>query len=320
MMRRLLTTSVFGLSLFLFGSSAFAEMRLPLFEDATVSAQFVSEMDRVSYEVPFLGSIEVTTRSQETVTFSDLRERLRGFVSVEEFEEGRVEAAGKACQTWRLRLVPSGEGPWRLMPFVLRLRDSSTGVLREVVTHALTFPAPLPLPVAAGVPECALEPERIGIGWRTMAVWSLWGIGAMGVIFACLPLFRRLRRTLHERTLSPEERARLELERLMGQGLLAQGAYKRFYSELTGVVRRYFERGYAIRASRQTTQEFLARLATDARFGAEIRAVLADFLGAADRVKFAGVAASSEEATAAASLARDTIETDAARRSSEAHV
>lgn len=281
--------------------------RMPLLEEADVTVVFASDAERVDYAKPLVGTLEVTSNAHEEARLPDLRERLRGFAVVEDFEAGRTEVAGKARAVWRLRLTPAGEGPWRFLPFVVTLRDTRTGDARRLLTHVADFPAPLPLPEAGGVPECDPQPEWVAPGWRTFGLWGLCAMGVGGLAWGIFVLLRRLRRTLRERTLSPEERARLELDRLLAEGLLAQGRIKRFYFGLTGVVRRYFERACALRATRQTTQEFLAGLSADPRFGQAEREALSAFLAAADRVKFAGVSASAAEASASASAARALI-------------
>lgn len=286
---------------------ALCGFRLPLLEQDGVSAVFVSDDARVDYAKPLIGTLEVTARAQDEARLPDLRERFRGFRLVEDFEAGRTEVEGRARAGWRFRLTPSGEGPWRLQPFVLTLRDTRTGDARRFLTRAIDFPAPLPLPEAGGAPECDLQPEWVAPGWRTFGLWGLCVVGVGTLVWALVPLLRRIRRAVRERALSPEARAQLELERLLAEGLLAQGKVKRFYFGLTGVVRRYFERACALRATRQTTQEFLEGLAKDARFGAPERAALADFLTAADRIKFAGITATAEEATASTAAARALI-------------
>lgn len=286
--------------------------RIPLAEAPGVSAVFVSDEAHVDYAKPLVGALEVIARAQDEVRLPDMRDRFRGFGVVEDFEAGRTEADGRSRAVWRFRLTPSGgEGPWRLRPFVLTLRDTRTGEVRRLLTQAADFPAPLPLPEAGGAPECDLQPEWVAPGWRTFGLWGLCAVGAAALVLALLPLFRRVRRAVRARALSPEARARLELDRLLAEGLLAQGKVKRFYFGLTGVVRRYFERACALRATRQTTEEFLAGLAADPRFGQAERDALSDFLAVADRVKFAGVSASAEEATASAASARALIDAHA---------
>lgn len=292
--------------------------RLPLLEEGGVSAVFVSDEARVDYAKPLVGTLEVTAWAQEEARLPDLRERFCGFRLVEDFEAGRSEVEGRARAVWRFRLTPAGEGPWRLRPFVLTVRDTRTGEARRFLTRAVDFPAPLPLPEAGGAPECDLQPEWVAPGWRTFGLWGLCVVGAVALVLALVPLVRRVRRAVRERALSPEARAQLELQRLLAEGLLAQGKVKRFYFGLTGVVRRYFERACSLRATRQTTQEFLAGLAADPRFGEEERAALSDFLAAADRVKFAGIAATAEEATASTAAARALIEAHSARAEARA--
>lgn len=291
-----------------------AEMRLTLFDANTTQAVFVSASDTLSHEAPLIGTIEVTSNATDEVLLPDLRDRFQGFTYMEDFAAGRTEAAGKARARWRFRLTPGAEGPWCLRPFVLTIKNLRTGAEQTHLTQRLEFPAPPPLPAASGAPEATLEPEWVAPGWKTISLWALLTLAGIALLTALWPLCRRLRRTLHERTLSPEARARLELDRLLAENLVAQGQFKRFYYGLTGVVRRYFERGYALRATRQTTQEFLTAIAADTRVSTEERDALAQFLTAADAIKFAGIDATASEAEAATRHVSTLLEQAATKR------
>ena len=285
-----------------------AAIRLSLLDDtAPLKAVFVSNAETLSHTEPLVGTLEVTAPATLDVEIPDLQERFRGFTFVEDFAVGRTEAAGKAQKRWRFRLTPSAEGPWALRPFVLKAKNLRTGETSSYLTQLTTFPEPPSLPPATGDLEVNLTPEWVAPGWRTIGAWILWSLLAIGAVVALIPLIHRIRRTLHERTLSPEARAQLELDRLLAENLLAQGHFKRFYYGLTGVVRRYFERGYALRATRQTTQEFLSVIAHDTRVSAEERAALEQFLNAADAIKFAGIAATAVEAESATNHVRSLI-------------
>lgn len=277
---------------------------LTLLDQAGVRAELTASAERLVREEPVVATLEVTAPAHMQVEVPDLRRRLRGFAVVEDFPAGRTEAGNLARTRWRLRLTPGGEGPWRLMPFVLSVQDRRTGKASEFLTQAVLFPEPLPLPGASGSPECDLAPEWVAPGWRTFGLWFLYALGAGALGIGLWLGGKRLRRTLHERKLSPALRAQAELERLLLQNLPARGLFKRFYAELTGVVRRYYERAYALRATRQTTSEFLANLAADARFSPDDRSALADFLTAADRIKFANITATCTEAEAATAAAK----------------
>lgn len=308
---------LFGVLFLLILPGVAAAFTLPLATEGNVALTLRADAERLSYEAPLIATLEMTSPETVTVTVPDLRKALRGFAVVESFDAGRIAAGGKAMTRHKLRLTPGGEGPWKLMPFVFRMQNERTGAVTEALTRAVSFPEPLPLPAASGEAECDPEPEWVAPGWRTLLQWglcALGGLAVLGLLFAAGFGVKRLRRTLRERALPPEVRARLELDRLLQQGLLARGLVKRFYTELTGVVRRYFERSYDLRVTRQTTQEFLAVMVQDPRFEPDARQKLAEFLESADRIKFANLEASAAEAEAATACATSVIELDASRR------
>ncbi len=113
-----------------------------------------------------------------------------------------------------------------------------------------------------------------------------WAVGAAAALAALtLVVWRRRRRPVH-RVLSPRDLAEEDLDRLAA-ARWAERDVKRFYLELTGLVRRYIERSTGVRAPEQTTEEFLQEIGRRATFSYEDRLRLKDFLEAADLVKFA---------------------------------
>src|SRR5207249_208350 len=69
-----------------------------------------------------------------------------------------------------------------------------------------------------------------------------------------------LRWKKEQKTLTPQELAVSELERLEGRRLPEAGEVERFHTELSNIVRSYLERQYRLRAPQQTTPEFLAAM------------------------------------------------------------
>ena len=132
---------------------------LTLLDQAGVRAELTASAERLVREEPVVATLEVTAPAHMQVEVPDLRRRLRGFAVVEDFPAGRTEAGNLARTRWRLRLTPGGEGPWRLMPFVLSVQDRRTGKASEFLTQAVLFPEPLPLPGASGSP--ALLPSGV---------------------------------------------------------------------------------------------------------------------------------------------------------------
>ena len=101
-------------------------------------------------------------------------------------------------------------------------------------------------------------------------------------------LRRRKHRPVEPRRLTPEEIAQAALAGLLAENLPGRGLVKEFYLRLTGIVRQYVEDTTGIRAPEQTTEEFLRDMRSRAVFPPERSARLAEFLEAADLVKYAG--------------------------------
>ncbi len=118
-------------------------------------------------------------------------------------------------------------------------------------------------------------------------------LAAAGVVglFAILLLFvfrRRQRQVSEPRKKTPEEIAQEALAALLKENLPARGLVKEFYLRLTGIVRQYVETTTGIHAPEQTTEEFLRDMRGRAVFPPERSARLAEFLEAADLIKYAG--------------------------------
>jgi hypothetical protein len=126
-------------------------------------------------------------------------------------------------------------------------------------------------------------PQTTSIGWLFAA-----GLAGVVVIFAVWALRRRKRRPIEPRRQTPEEVARAALERLLAEDLPGRGLVKEFYLRLTGIVRQYVEDTTGIRAPEQTTEEFLRDMRSRAAFPPERSVRLAEFLEAADLIKYAG--------------------------------
>ena len=97
----------------------------------------------------------------------------------------------------------------------------------------------------------------------------------------------RHRRAILAPPLPPWETAYALLRELDLQQLPQQGLVETYYVELTGILRRYIEDRFHLRAPEETTPEFLAEVARADLFDVEQQRVLSGFLRHCDRVKFA---------------------------------
>ena len=84
----------------------------------------------------------------------------------------------------------------------------------------------------------------------------------------------------------PHERAALELGRLRQKRFLEEGRTKEFYSELSDILRRYFDRGFQIDTLERTTVESL-KILKEKNFQEPALMKIRNVLENSDLVKFA---------------------------------
>jgi hypothetical protein len=115
--------------------------------------------------------------------------------------------------------------------------------------------------------------------------WLTYALIAAGVLLAVALLVWWLLRKKPV-VLTPEQRARKELDQLRGEG----GAMPPdlFAEAASGVLRRFIERRFGVAAPRRTTEEFLQEVMTGAHGLEERIDALRGFLRACDLAKFAG--------------------------------
>ena len=101
---------------------------------------------------------------------------------------------------------------------------------------------------------------------------------------------------------------------MLHEQLPTHGRFQEFYLRLTGIVRRYIEETTGIKAYEQTTGEFLTMRWPDA-FSPERAVRLADFLEAADLVKYAAQSPDVPQIDLAIARAREFVGTVAPRAS-----
>lgn len=192
-------------------------------------------------------------------------------------------------------LEPTRTGQLAIWPIRMTFTDSrpqGDGQLHTIESEGLTVE--VDSVVDAEIPtldELRPPADPVPLPYRNQA--GIWGIGLALVGFLLLALFgwwfwrrRHQQQQQLDQIKSPRELAYLELQQLL-QDNWAERDVKRFYVELTGIVRRYIERTTGILAPEQTTEEFLREIGQRDTFVADERQRLQEFLESADLVKFA---------------------------------
>lgn len=234
---------------------------------------------------------------------------------VRDYSERPPEAGGGNVRRFRYQLEPAHAGKHLIrsvsIAFVDRRENSEArGEPARIETDPLevnvTSEWGEEAPDLANL-EPMLPPQPISqvsaTGWWVAAASA----GVLAVLVTGL-MRRRRRRTFEPRRQSPEEIAHAELVKLLAEDLPKYGRIKDFYLRLTGIVRRYIEDTTTIRAPEQTTEEFLRDLRSRAIFSPERSARLAEFLEAADMIKYAGQQPQSGQIEEAISRAHEFVD------------
>ena len=262
-----------------------------------------------------LVEMEVTVESQPDVEIKPpaFGQAVGDFL-IRDYSE-RPRTAGTAnVRRFRYQLEPTHAGKHLIrsvsIEFVDRRPNSEgrgepalieTDPLEVTVTSELGDEAPSLANLEPMLPPQPV-PQASAAGWLMAAV----GAGVLAIVVVMM-LRRRNRRSIEPRRLTPEEIAHAALAALLKENLTARGLIKDFYLRLTGIVRQYIEDTTGIRAPEQTTEEFLRDMRSRAAFPPERSVRLAEFLEAADMVKYAGQQPHTDQIDEAISRAREFV-------------
>jgi len=260
-------------------------------------------------------SVEITAPTEIEVASPNMEDRLKGFILNGVYTEQISERGGNRTTIHSARLTPVLSSEYRLAPMAIEYEDRSVSPPLKgwFPTRPMQFGA---APRSSGASrrdiQSDVDPVWIPPTFRSVALSAV-GLLLLGALLVlAIRLAMKMRQQVQLARMSPRERALKELSRLLAKDLVSRDRVKDFYVELTFIVRRYIERAHAVRAPEQTTEEFLAAVTEDPRFGAGVVSILREFLEAADLVKFAAHRPPSQAVDAAVGTARDYIETDAA--------
>ena len=138
-----------------------------------------------------------------------------------------------------------------------------------------------------------IGPLKIPITFREMLPWILAGLAVIAVILLVIWYLRKRKKAepifkLRPKVvLLPHELALQEMEKLRVKKLWQTGMIKEYYSELTGILRRYIENRFIVPALEQTSAEIMDSLTGNAGCPPKVLSKLGELLVLADLVKFA---------------------------------
>ena len=238
----------------------------------------------------FRYTVEVASPAAVEILLAQPTERLGDFDIVDFGDAPVAERDGKTVVTRWFQLVGYATGDHLVTSPPVRYRLPGEELTEAPEDEILISIASLLArePNATDIRDIK-PPEDPPIDWRPYYIVA----GAIvALLLGGFALYRVLRRPGRGAAGPPprpaHEIAHEQLARLRARGLPEQGAFKEYYSALTAIVRSYLEQRFRLRAPEMTTEEFLlvtARGAAALQSGH--RALLGDFLGESDLVKFA---------------------------------
>jgi hypothetical protein len=214
---------------------------------------------------------------------------------IRDYSERPPEAGAENVRRFHYQLEPAHAGKHLIRSVSIEFVDKrpsserrgeptliETDPLEVNVTSELGSAAPSLANLEPMVPPIPV-PRSAVIAWVVVPV-----VLVLLAILAITAFRRRKRRPVEPRRQTAEEIAHAALRLLLSENLPARGLVKVFYVRLTGIVRQYVEDTTGIRAPEQTTEEFLRDMRSHPAFPPERSIRLAEFLEAADLVKYAG--------------------------------
>jgi hypothetical protein len=243
-----------------------------------------------------LVEMEITAESQPEVEIkAPAYGQAVGDFLVRDYSERPADKGPRNARRFRYQLEPASAGKHLIrsvsVEFVDR-RPNSEGNGEPTLIET----DPLEIEVSSEFGDAApnlanlepmLPPESVPqvtpLGWLVAVAAGIATVVSITALWR-----RRQRRPVEQRRLTPEEIAHAALAALLAEKLPARGLIKEFYLRLTGIVRLYIENTTGLRAPEQTTEEFLRDMRSREMFSPERSVRLAEFLEAADMVKYAG--------------------------------
>ena len=287
--------------------------RIEKLSAAPVDVTITADPANIHLDHDMLLTIKTSAPVFMDVRLPTIQDRLTGFTLSGAFDREPVEKNGYRICEHCFRLTPELADEYRLGIMAITTIDKSQQppvedwfTTRPICFQLTSLIEDKPRPDIKSI----IGPVWIYPSIQRIALWILVIILLILIGIIIWWIVRRIRRTIRLHKMSPKERALYELNELIAKDLIAKNRVKDFYLELTMVVRRYIERAHAIRAPKQTTEEFLAAVTENPRFSHIVAVKLQDFLQKADLVKFAALHPDKPTINKALATARDYVETD----------
>ncbi len=238
-------------------------------------------------------SLEAEFDAQYRIDWPPINEQVGDFEVV---EMGSIDTLAKGDVT-RLQqqviITAFDSGFFEIPPFeFIYANRAKQQVAGKITTQAMTLPVfSLSINPEEDI-KAIKDPLEVPLTFREKMMYALMALGALLFLLALYFIIRRLMYPKEEVEKEPEiilpphEIAFKKLKELEGERMWQRGQIKKYYSELTDIVREYIENRYKIPALEMTSDEIITRLRKE-NVSKRVCNKLRDMLSMADLVKFA---------------------------------
>ena len=266
---------------------------------------------------PVTLTITVTAEPGVELLMPEFGEALDRFSILDFVPRKKLDGRGRTVETQQYRLQPSNSGPQSIPPILIEFIDHRPNQKAapegsdayEILTDRIDFEVQSVLPKDA---KADLKPplgklDKLAAPKRPRWPWLI--ALAAAILAACPFVWSRYRawRAMARRR-SAYDVARSRLDSLLARRTPSAEQIGPFYVELSGIVRRYLEDRFDVRAPELTTEEFLASAQHSADLTRDHQGLLREFLRQADLVKFAGLRPTEEDIRASIQAAERFLE------------
>jgi hypothetical protein len=281
-----------------------------------VTATVSLEPDEPVIGDPMKLVIEAVAEDGVEVLMPEFGEALDRYSIIDFVPRESVDEEGRSVLSQRYTLQAPSSGEHTLPSILIEFVDRRPGHdptpdgldAYELLTETLEFEVQSVVPDSATADLSPPMGELSGLGAPGRPIWPIVLVVALALLAGAPFAYRAWLRYRERRDIrSAYEIAHSELEALLAGPRPSPEMPERidaFFVELSGIVRRYLERRFALRAPELTTERFLDFVSASPDLTESHQTLLRDFLRQSDLVKFAHLVPSREAIGEAIAFAR----------------
>lgn len=186
-------------------------------------------------------------------------------------------------------------GKFVIPPLGIQYKEPGDTVYKQLSTRKIEINVVSMKPSEEGDIRDIKDPVELPyLWWEVWGKWAALGLGVLSVLVGALLVYRRKKqgKSIIPRKIPPprpaHEIALESLDRIKDSDLLEHGDIKTYYTEISEIIRTYFEGRFYIPALERTSREIMEEL-TNIIIDPEVYELITDLLITSDMVKFAKV-------------------------------